>query len=259
MTSGIYNLEPMESPRYQLARAREKLPDIRAAFEKYAETKPFALVTEELPSSGMQRTVLRRMRGTPLSVAAAVNDSFELLRKALDQVGYAVARSANMRGKNCAFPFGDTEAEVRGRYRGASRELPQEIFELMVSFRPHKDGDQQLWALNEIANTSKHRITMSFPGSVSGASLQNISLSGTGSLMGAWNEELGEMMISEVTKDTSIVIGDISYSMQLVFGDIPVVGGQAIGPVFTYIESVVKDILDAVEAKAIEMGLFPNT
>lgn len=258
MTSGIYNLAPMESPRYQLARAREKFQDIQATLAKYAETRPFALVTEESPSTGMRKTVLRRVKNTPIYVAAAVNDAFEPLRKALDQVGYAVAKAADMRGKNCAFPFGDTEKEVRGRFTGVSRELPQEIFESMVSFRPYKNGDQQLWALNEIANTSKHRITMTFPGSVSGASLKNVSMSGTGSIMGPWNEGLGEMMIAEVTKDTSLVIGDISYTVHLVFGDIPVVCGQPIEPTFFHLESVVRDILDTVEAKAVEMGLFPQ-
>ncbi|WP_261997033.1 hypothetical protein [Stenotrophomonas sp. Ste96] len=258
MTSGIYNVAPMESPRYQLARAREKFQDIQAALAKYALTTPFAVVTEESPSTGMQKTVLRRVKNTPIFVAAAVNDAFEPLRKALDQVGYAVAKAANMRGKNCAFPFGDTEKEVRGRSTGVSRELPEEIFELMVSFRPYKDGDQQLWALNEIANTSKHRITKTFPGSLSGASLKDVSMSGTGSIMGPWNEGNGEMMIAEVTKDTSLVIGEITFSVHLVFGDIPVVCGQPIEPTFSYVESVVKNILDAVEAKAVEMGLFPQ-
>lgn len=258
MTSGIYNRAPMESPRYQLARAREKFQDIQAALARFAETRPFALVTEESPSTGMRKTVLRRVKNTPISIAAAVNDAFEPLRKALDQVGYAVAKAANLRGKYCAFPFGDTEKEVRGRFTGGSRELPHEILELMVSFRPYKNGDQQLWALNEIANTSKHRITMTFPGSVSGVSVHNLSMSGTGYIMGPWNEGLGEMTIAEVTKDTSLVIGDVSYSVQLVFGDIPFVHGKPIDPTFFYVESLVKNILDAVEAKAVEMGLFPQ-
>lgn len=258
MTSGQYNRKPMESPRHQLSKAREKFNLLKPAFEKYATTNPFTVVTERSSSTGVVRTCLRRVKSTPITLADAVNDAFEPLRKALDHVGYAVAKATGQRGKKCAFPFGDTERELRARgaTKGSSSEIPPEVFELLVSFHPYKDGDQRLWALNEIANASKHRMVMAFPASPNSTSLHVIEMIGSGKLMYPWNEEAGEMVIAEVHDDTLLSIDELSYRVHLVFGDIPVVGGQPIEPIFYYLEAKVKEILDSVEGMAKHLKLF---
>lgn len=258
MTAGIYNTHPMESPRYQLAKARKTFQGLKPAFASYVNSGPFALVSEDAPSTGMKRLVLRRIKNPPIEVADAVNDAFEALRKALDQTGFAVSKASGGRGKKCSFPFGDSEKEVRGRRTGQSQELPEEIFEMMVGFRPYKDGDQLLWTLNEIANTSKHRLTKTYPGSLSGASLSNLSFSGSGSILGPWREDLGEMLIAEYTAGSSLSVGDLSFGVHLVFGSIPIVESNPIDPVFEYLEVKVTQILDEIEAKSIQLGIFQS-
>lgn len=256
MTSDTYKRDPMESPRFHLNRAREKYEEIGPLLRRHIESGPFALVTEDSTTNGMRRTILRRTKRTPLAVGATVNEAFEHLRKSLDQIGYAVAIAAGTNGRHSAFPFGNSETEVIGRFSGQSRQLPPAIQDVVLSFHPYFEGDGLFWATNEIANHSKHRITMAYPSVVSGAALQNLQLTGSGSLLGPWDEAKGEMLISEVAHDSSWSIGEVSFGIQLVFGDIPVVEGMPIEPVFSHAEGKVGQVLDAIEQKAREIGLF---
>lgn len=256
MTSETYKLDPMESPRFHLARAREKYEEIWAHVRRHIDSGPFTMVTEELPTNGMRRTVLRRTKRTPLAVGATVNEAFEHLRKSLDQIGYAVAKASKTDGKYSAFPFGNSETEVIGRFSGQSRQLPPSIQDIVLSFQPYRGGDELFWATNEIANHSKHRVTMAYPSVVSGASMQNLQLTGSGSLLGPWEESSGEMLIAEVAHDSTWSMGEISFGIQLVFGELPVVQGMPIEPVFNHAEGKVAQVLDAIEQKARELGLF---
>lgn len=256
MTSGIYSTGPMDSPRYQLAKAREKFFAVKPLLKRYADSGPFKVDVENFATSDATRIVLRRVKNPPMEVSDTINDSFEALRKALDQVGYAVVRKLGAGGKKCAFPFGDNDSEVQARASGQSKEIPPEIFAIMTAFRPHKEGDKLLWALNEIANTSKHRITKAFPGSVSQASVGMLRISGNGDILGPWDEQKGEMVIAEIGSDSEFTMDGLSYTISLVFGDVPYVEGMPIEPVFRYLESKVKEVLDAVELKAVEMNIF---
>lgn len=258
MTRETYKWDPMESPRFHLERAREKYEEIGAHIRRHIDTGPFTMVTEECPTDGMRRTVLRRTKRTPLAVGATVNEAFEHLRKSLDQIGHAVARASGTNGKYSAFPFGNSEAEVRGKFSGQSRQLPPTIQDIVLSFHPFRDGDGLFWATNEIANHSKHRITMAYPSVVSGATIHNFQLTGTGNLLGPWDEDSGEMLIAEVAQDSSWSVGEIKFGIQLVFGEIPVVQGMPIEPVFSHAEGKVAQVLDAIEREAREQGLFTS-
>ncbi|WP_141057493.1 hypothetical protein [Stenotrophomonas rhizophila] len=256
MTSGIYNTDPMESPRYQLEKARKKFFSVKPLLKEHSDSEPFRVVIEECASTENTRILLRRIKNPPMAISDTVNDAFEALRKALDQVGYAIAHKLGKRGKKCAFPFGDSDKEVRARASGPSAEIPPEIFSIMAQFKPHKEGDKLLWALNEIANTSKHRITKVFPNSISQTSIGMARGSGSFSLLGPWDEQKGEMVIAEVGPESTFELDGLKFNITLVFGDIPYIESTAIEPVFMYLESKVKQILDAVEAKAVEMRIF---
>jgi len=248
----------MESPRYHLARAKVRFRDIRVQVQQHANSGAFSLVTETDPENGKRKTVLRRTKRTPIAVGAAVNDAFEELRKALDQACYAVAKAAGKTGKKCAFPFGETEQELAGRQNGISREIPKEILDAILAFQPRLDGDKLLWAVNAIANHSKHRVTVAFPTPVSSATFSQIVLNGTGSILGPWNEARGELIIAEVDAGSEVSIGDMQFGVSLKFGEIEGLEGLDVEPVFLYAESKVSQILDAIEEKAEELALFPS-
>ncbi|MFL4510854.1 hypothetical protein ACJ6WJ_02800 [Stenotrophomonas maltophilia] len=258
MKNGIYNVHPMESPRYHLARANVRFRDIRVQAEQHANSGAFSLITETDPGNGKRKTVLRRTKRTPIVVGATVNDAFEELRKALDQACYAVAKAAGRSGKKCAFPFGETEQELAGRLTGISREIPKEIFAAILEFQPRLDGDKLLWAVNAVANHSKHRVTIAFPTPISSATISQIVLNGSGSILGPWNEDRGELMIAEVDADSEVSIGEMQFGVSLRFGDIEGLEGLEVEPVFLHAEAKVAQILDAIEEKAEELALFPS-
>lgn len=191
-------------------------------------------------------------------VGATVNDAFEELRKALDQACYAVAKAAGKSGKKCAFPFGETEQELAGRLTGISREIPKEIFAAILEFQPRLDGDKLLWAVNAVANHSKHRVTIAFPTPISSATISQIVLNGSGSILGPWNEDRGELMIAEVDAGSEVSIGEMQFGVSLRFGDIEGLEGLEVEPVFLHAEAKVAQILDAIEEKARELALFPS-
>ena len=93
-----------------------------------------------------------------MSLGGIAFDAVVSLRAALDQAGYTIAKAAGKSGRKAHFPFGDTRTEALSRRGSPAKELPQEIFDRMISFEPYKGGNGLLWAVNRLCNSHKHEI-----------------------------------------------------------------------------------------------------
>jgi hypothetical protein len=79
------------------------------------------------------------------------------LRSVLDQMAFQIGRRHIGKDPSAAkFPFVTDGAHLSNHVKGACKDLPPEIRALFVSFKPYKTGNPALWALNEIANSTKH-------------------------------------------------------------------------------------------------------
>jgi hypothetical protein len=89
------------------------------------------------------------------------------LRAALDKAVVTMVE-ANGRGTSgVGFPFGSIDrntgnpepfpsARMTGNY-GIEKKLTSDQWNFIKSYRPHPGGNEDLWAINEIANEDKHR------------------------------------------------------------------------------------------------------
>ncbi len=83
------------------------------------------------------------------------------MRAALDQAVYTIAIAHGVTEqkilRNVAFPFSSSAADFQSRLNGACLNFPRAILTVLESAKPYKGGDHALWAINELANTSKHK------------------------------------------------------------------------------------------------------
>lgn len=157
--------DPLDSARSCIEHAQKRINELAADIHAYESSKPYEEVWEIDEASGdrLHKVVVRKL--PPRALGHIAFDAMSNLRAALDQAGYAVAYAANPgpSRKYGNFPFGDSQSEVQSRrMSGNSRDIPEQIFDVIVGYQPFKDGNYELWALNKLCNSNKHQ-TMVFP------------------------------------------------------------------------------------------------
>jgi hypothetical protein len=140
--------------------------------------------------------------------------------------------------------------------KGACKDLPTEITALFVSFKPCKGGNNALWALNELANTPKHK--MLIPIVIGGAALF-ISSEIYGSVtyeIPEWDSANNELVFLRTAPETKV-----SYNAHIAFSVAldnieDVVRGQSPVAVLRIMANEVESVLVAAEAESRRIGLI---
>lgn len=91
--------------------------------------------------------------GLPDSLSFAAFDGVNALGYSLTIWNMRGSRSLKI-GRKCALSLWFTES--RKRIRERSKDIPDDKFELMVSFGPYRGGNKLLWAWNNYCNSHKH-------------------------------------------------------------------------------------------------------
>ena len=110
----------------------------------FNKTNPCTQVIERDPNTAEFVHKIKLVKPLPVALSGIVFDVVVNLRSALDQAGFAVAVAAGTNGRAAHFPFGKTLAEVRSRAKEGSKNIPKEIFDVMVSAKPYKGGNDLL-------------------------------------------------------------------------------------------------------------------
>jgi hypothetical protein len=128
---------------------------------KYFESNPYTIVTE-VDEEGNTVKIARFHTPLPDEIDRFAVAAAENLRSALDQAGWlaTLLETGIDYSTRTHFPFAhsDSESERKRVRNGTSKHLPDEVFSLFWSFKPYPGGDDILWGLNKIHNTSEHRI-----------------------------------------------------------------------------------------------------
>jgi hypothetical protein len=132
---------------------------------------------------------------------------------------------------------------------------------VMESFKPYKGGDNLLWALNKLRNRDDHRITCAIDRMSGGRSLDILHRVGPFEFgirvplpPLEWGRDKEELEILRVSQGDGLY--RLTIATFLTFGDLDVIKGSPVQKVLMHQGEIVGRILDAVEAKAIEIGLF---
>ncbi len=234
-----------------LRHARRRIAELEDDVNKYISTSPYIEIKDTDPATGDTVRKLRVTLKPPRELGHVVFDAVSHMRAALDQAAHAAAVAGGSRGEKAYFPFGGSEEDARAKKSSGSKDVPTQVFEIMISFQPYKTGNLYLWALNKLCNTMKHAIMVYPELKLSGVTVHRGSISG-GNVGNVWNPETMEIELERIRPGGSSSL-DISYKFQVRLGDESPVAG--LPPAVEYLNGVadlVEQILTVIESMHIQ-------
>jgi hypothetical protein len=251
----------LSSPRYLIEHAKRRVAEFKAELLAYGNSNPYASVLEHNRDGTEDIYKIKLVKPIPFGLNGIAFDAANGLRSALDQGGYATAIASGKsesagRRIRAAFPFCDNPTEVKGRRNGEGRDIPQEIFDLMFSFKPYLGGNELLWSLNKLANSNKHRILAPFAMINAAMKIPHLE---TGHIIEArwppqWDSAKNEMMWLRQKRGSKLK-GEVQFVGFVSFNKIEPISRQPADAIFDRLVTEVTTILDAIEAKAARIGL----
>jgi len=148
------------SPKNMLRRAKYHINDLNTQISAFMHDKPWSHVIEKDVDGITDLHKVKFNKRLSDDLPGIVFDAANNLRPVLDQMAFAIAvvHTGKINPTSAKFPFGPTESKMLNNANGGCKDLPPVIQALFEGFRPYKRGNDALWALNELANTPKHKI-----------------------------------------------------------------------------------------------------
>jgi len=150
--------DPFFSAKSRLQRAEEKISELDTAIWHYRDKHPPDLICEA--DEPDRRTKTYKFKFTapfPDSWTHLPMEILEATRSALDQCAYAAAKlSGNTRLKATQFPIADSLDNLDNPITGRKvcKDIPDAVVAIFIRFKPYKGGNDTLWALNKLRNST---------------------------------------------------------------------------------------------------------
>jgi hypothetical protein len=249
--------DPFQSSKYSIEHAKRRIRELESEIVAFSKTNPCAMVVEHDAKTAEDVHKVKLVKPVPAALSGIAFDTVNNLRSALDQAGFAVAVAGGKRGKNAHFPFGLTLIEVENRKKGRSKDIPKEIFDVMVSAKPYKGGNHLLWAVNKLSNTNKHEVII--PMAMASGNVTRF----TGTVIKGpfqikaprWDWAKNEMEVMRSGHG-----GEHNMKFQVAFfvaiGNVDVLGCQPAVGILNAASSEVERVLMTIEAEARRIGLI---
>ena len=242
--------------RYSINHANRHIRSLETEIAAFFDQDPFSSLVAEPSADGSQNVhKVKLVRPMPAVLSGIAFDAISSLRSSLDQAGYSIARAAGTSGKKAHYPFGDNAAQATSRRWAGSKDLPQDIFDVMLSFEPYKGGNDLLWAMNKLCNSHKHEIIMPvaiWTGSATGEFRGPI---GIGTFPPKWDSVKQEMVIAYSPPGSA---PSIEYKIEtfIAFAEFQGVTGQPAIRVLDKMLATVDGIIVALEAESRKIGII---
>ncbi|MFK0161765.1 hypothetical protein [Rhizobium sp. NPDC090279] len=176
--------EAFESAFSSIEWANEQIAELESKIIGFYNSNPFENIKEIDTATGQEIYKVKLIAKLPNRLANLTKDAASNLRDALDHAVYASTRL--LTGKQdpgeTGFPFGVDAAAVSREVNGKRlKGNAPEIRPVLEAIKPHKGGNDQLYALNRLRNPNTHRLivpvvaastsySMSISGSINGPS-----------------------------------------------------------------------------------------
>ncbi len=248
-----------ESPKRTLRRAKKHIENLESELASFRGRHGWFYDIDRDPHTGDEIHKIKFKDDSlewefPCIVFDAVNN----LRACLDQTSYATC-VANGRPdtKSGYFPFASDAAHWPNRINGL-KDLPAEILAMFERLNAYEGGNNILWAVNELCNTTKHarlvpigigKIEMSFPAAITEA--VPITVSST-----AYNAQTNQIELARLRPDAQRGTNTkISFSIVLEHPTRAINGRQPVG-LLTHMVNEVERVLMGTEAECRCIGLI---
>ena len=248
------------SPRQRIAFAKDDIQKFKRSAKAFFNNESYARVIEPHPDGIHENHKVKMVKNLPVSLTRTTVSCIENLRSALDQTGYATAAAAGAKHpKRTSFPFGDTEAYVKGLNapKRPCAHLHPDIFSYFCSFKPYKGGNDLLWTLNRLCNTSKHWAIRPVGTALSSAEFRTFQASDPGGVITfpTWDGGKNEIIIATVLRGSKLK-SNFRLNFDVTFGDVDPVSGEQVSALLNAFLGIVTGIVDGTEAEARRLGLI---
>lgn len=246
-----------EPPRAEIEHGERRIFELQSEIEGFLGADPYTRVVERSDDGTTDIHKLVLTKPMPASIPRIAADAAISLRAALDQCGYVLARASGVTANRpkSSFPFARSADELDRCRNAGSKHGPAKIFDIMVSYKPYKGGNDVLWAMNELGNAKKHRIVIPCANATAGMRVHRATF-GKAHIKWPpkWDSEKNEMVLVE-----SVVGGKADYEFELAtyvaIAGIDELDGAPVFDTLLNMRSLVLEIVDSVEATANSMGL----
>ena len=246
--------DPFHSSRYSIERGKTHIDQLKRDMAAFRELKPYTRVVEPNHEGGFKSHKIRLIETIPPSFSGIIFDAANSLRSSLDQAGYAVARGCGKRGDNAHFPFGNDKNNASACIKGRSRDIPQEIFDHMMSFKPYKGGNDLLWALNNLSNTPKHEVIVDVRVTPGISFVRGKIYPGIEPVRFlAWDSAKNEMEISRSPLESTDEV-DFGGSLLIAIDNVRGVAGQEVYGTLFQMLGIVQGCVRVIEDRARHFG-----
>jgi hypothetical protein len=249
-------IDPFESPRITLRRARHHIDDFKSRVATVTNSYEHRSYVIDVNPDGITETHKIQFRKEFFEdMSCVVFDAANNIRSALGQMSYIIGfKFRNSHPKSCSFPVAETERFVRDKAKGQT-DLPDEIRDLFVSFKPYKRPTDAIWVMNELANSSKHfgLIPVGIGGFV------GIHMGGGITMFdkSRWDATKYEMKLSVSPRGTEPHQNvNAAFDIAIDHPD-PIIRSKSPVPFLDAVPSTIESILVRTEAECRRIGLFP--
>jgi hypothetical protein len=247
-----------QGARLRIRWAKESLANFERSARLYYKRAPYGRVVEPDPDGIHERHKLKLYKPLPASLTKNTIRTVENLRSALDLMAVAIARLLNVPLHNVAFPFSKTASDFKGRLNSCCKGFPKEITRLWHDYEPYGRTDNILFAINEICNTSKHRIIVPVS-SKAGIRFPYIQTVGGARPLtifeGVWDSEENEITYA-ITECGLKWKHRVQIAMGVFFGDVGGAAGYEVEPNLRKMIASVATIVDETEIECRKLGLL---
>lgn len=243
------------SSKYSIEHAKRRFAELDSEITTWFKSNPYARIVDISTDGTQEIHKLKLTKSMPASLSGIVFDTANSLRSSLDQAGYAVARAVGKSGNDAHFPFGGTLMDAQSAVKRRSKELPKEIFDVMIAFKPYKGGDNLLWALNELCNSHKHEIVVPMASHTGGIELTGTAAAGLRVRHPmTWDRAKNEMEILIAPKGAEFNF-NFKFQQFITATDIEFMDGLPIDGVLNTLVSKIESILMAIEGESRRIGI----
>jgi hypothetical protein len=238
------------SPRLLLADGRDEIHRLNMAVRDFLDrTAHFHAPRFDLE----KRVYVHKVQfeeALPPYFAVSVRKIASPLRSALDHAVNASKASLGSAKLNAAFPFGDTPAEFERDVTRKCCGVAPGVISIVRDFKPHKGGNNDLWALNKLRNVKEHRLLvapalaggMRFLFKISG---KKVFVLDTGRAIGACWDNLNKTLTFQTLPTFEHIEKQLVFF--LTFGDVEGIAGEHLIPKLQAFAAAVENCIDRIE------------
>lgn len=149
------------SSRLRLQWAKESVSGFKRSSNTYFKRTPCRVRIDPDPDGVHERHKLVFDKPLPSALTKFTVRAVEDARFALDLAACDVARLVRPKGSSVDdvyFPFCKAKTDFKSRINGACKNFPKEITDVFARYEPYGGGSDLLVAMNDLCNSSKHRL-----------------------------------------------------------------------------------------------------